>query len=110
MPAWSDNYSIVKHDNQKLDAAYEFINYTETPEWQAKFIAASGNSGTLDYKQASSPEAKSAGLTEDALGGTLIPFTKDGDTFFSKMKFGQTPENAGKRVEIWNEFKLGLGS
>jgi spermidine/putrescine-binding protein len=111
VPAWSDNYSIVKEGgSKKLDAAYQFINYTLTPDWQAKFVAASGNNGVLDFQQASSAAAKSAGLTPDALTSTLIPATKDGDAFFSKMRFGQTPENAGKRVEIWNEFKIGLGS
>ncbi len=111
VPAWSDNYSIVKEGgSKKLDAAYEFINYTQTLEWQAKFIAASGNSGILDYQQATSAEAESAGLTAEALNATLIPATKDGEAFFSKMVFGQTPEDPAKRVEIWNEFKLGLGS
>jgi spermidine/putrescine-binding protein len=111
VPAWSDNYSIVKEGgSKKLDAAYEFINYTETAEWQSKFIAASGNNGILDYEQATSALAKSAGLTDDVLNATLIPATKDGDKFFSKMTFGQTPEDAGKRVQLWNEFKLGLGS
>jgi spermidine/putrescine-binding protein len=111
VPAWSDNYSIVKEGGgKKLDAAYEFINYTMTPEWQTKFVTASGNNGILDYDQATSDDAKSAGLTDEVLSGTLIPATRDGDAFFSKMVFGQTPEDAGKRVEIWNEFKLGLGS
>ncbi|WP_164203374.1 ABC transporter substrate-binding protein [[Micrococcus luteus] ATCC 49442] len=111
VPAWSDNYSIVKEGGgKKLDAAYEFINYTMTPEWQAKFVTDSSNNGILDYAQATSDAAKSAGLTDEVLSGTLIPATRDGEAFFSKMVFGQTPEDAGKRVEIWNEFKLGLGS
>lgn len=111
VPAWSDNYAIIKGSgSKKLDSVYQFINYTLTPAWQAKFVAASGNSGILDYSQATSDQAKSEGLTDDVLAGTLIPATRDGDAFFSKMVFGQTPEDQGKRVNLWNEFKLGIGS
>ena len=72
-------------------------------------MAASGNSGTLDYGQATSADAVAAGLTEDKLNATLIPFTQQGDAFFSKMLFFQPVESLDKRVSVWNEFKLGLG-
>jgi spermidine/putrescine-binding protein len=107
VPAWSDNYSIIKHDNPKLDAIYKFINYTQTVSWQAEFIKRTGSAGILDYSQATSPEAKAAGLTPEALKASLIPATRDGDTFFSKMIFGKTPENQEKRLQMWNEFKIG---
>jgi spermidine/putrescine-binding protein len=110
VPAWSDNYAITKEGGaKKLDAVYEFINYTESLEWQARFVASSGNSGTLDYAQATSPEAQEAGLTEEKLNGTLIPFTQEGDAFFEKMLFFQPVEDLDRRVNLWNEFKLGLG-
>ena len=110
VPAWSDNYAITKEGGGKeLDAVYKFINYTESQKWQARFVAASGNSGTLDYGQATSADAVAAGLTEDKLNATLIPFTQQGDAFFSKMLFFQPVESLDKRVSVWNEFKLGLG-
>jgi spermidine/putrescine-binding protein len=111
VPAWSDNYSITKEGGaKKLDAAYEFINYTMTLPWQARFVANSGNNGILDYDQATSQEAQDAGLTQDVVDATLLPSTRDGDAFFSKMLFFQPVEDLDRRVELWNEFKLGLGS
>jgi len=110
VPAWSDSYAITKAGGaEKLDAVYEFINYTMTPQWQARFVAASGNSGILDYDQATTAEAQEQGLTQEKLDATLIPSTRDGDAFFSKMLFFQPVEDQDKRIELWNEFKLGLG-
>ena len=111
MPAWSDNLAITKEGGaNKLDAVYKFINYSLTPAWQARFIANSGNSGTLNYEQATTPEAKEEGLTPEKLEGTLIPATKAGDEFFEVLKFYQPVEDLPRRLEVWNEFKLGLGS
>jgi spermidine/putrescine-binding protein len=110
VPAWSDNYAITKEGGaKKLDSVYKFINYTMTEDWQARFVANSGNSGILDYDQATTPEAKKQGLTKEKLDATLIPSTRDGDAFFSKMLFFQPVEDQDKRIELWNEFKLGLG-
>ena len=110
VPAWSDNYAITSDGGGgKLDAVYKFINATLETKWQARFIAASGNSGTLNYDQATSPEAKAQGLTKEALAGTLIPATREGDAFFSKMLFYQPVEDLQARLDAWNEFKLGLG-
>lgn len=109
VPAWSDNYSITKAGAAKSDSVYKFINYTLETPWQARFIGASSNSGTLNLQQAQSPEAVEAGLTPEALEGTLIPATAAGDAFFSKMRFYQPVEDLNKRVELWNEFKLGIG-
>jgi spermidine/putrescine transport system substrate-binding protein len=111
VPAWSDNLAITKEGGaNKLDAVYRFINASLEPKWQARFIATSANSGTLNYEQATSPEAKKAGLNQAKLEETLIPATKAGDAFFSKMKFFQPVEDLEKRLNVWNEFKLGLGS
>ena len=100
--AWSDNYSITKQGGtKKLDAVYKFINYTNQVPWQAQFIANTLNSGNLSLKQAQSPEAAAAGLTPELL---------EGNAFFSKMRFFQTVEDLTKRVDMWNQFKLGLSS
>jgi spermidine/putrescine-binding protein len=110
MPAWSDNYSITKEGGEaKEDAIYEFMNKTLEPAWQARLIANSGNSGTLNYEQATTPEAKEEGLTKEKLEGTLIPETRKGDAFFDVLKFYQPVEDLDKRLELWNEFKLGIG-
>ena len=111
VPAWTDNYAITKQGGAtKLDSVYEFINYTESVTWQARFIAAGGNSGSLSLPQASSPDAVAAGLTPELLSTTLVPATASGDAFFSKLRFFQPVEDLGKRVDMWNEFKLGISS
>ena len=110
VPAWSDNYSITKAGAKKSDAVYKFINYTMTIPWQARFIAFSGNSGNLSLDQAKTPEAVAAGLNQEALDATLIPATADGDAFFKGMKFFQTVDDLNKRVDMWNQFKLGIAS
>jgi spermidine/putrescine-binding protein len=92
----------------KLDAVYQFINESLSLPWQARFIGSSGNSGTLNYDQASSEEAVNAGLSKDALDATLIPATRDGKAFFDKMIFFQAVENLQKRLDLWNQFKLGI--
>jgi spermidine/putrescine-binding protein len=110
VPAWSDNYSITKAGAKKADAAYKFIDYTLDIPWQARFIGTSSNSGTLSLDQAKSPAAVQAGLTPEALAGSLIPATATGEAFFSKMRFYQPVENLDQRINLWNEFKLGLGA
>jgi spermidine/putrescine-binding protein len=108
-PAWSDNMAITRRGGaKKLDAVYEFINESLSIPWQARFIATSGNSGTLNYPQATSAEAKHAGLKKGQLAATLIPATRDGKAFFDKMIFFQSVENLQKRLDLWNQFKLGI--
>jgi spermidine/putrescine-binding protein len=110
VPGWTDNYAITKGGAGKLDSVYKFINYTLTVPWQARFIVASGNSGALSLEQAKSAEAVKAGLNQEALDATLIPATASGDAFFSKLRFFEPVENLNKRVEMWNQFKLGITS
>jgi spermidine/putrescine transport system substrate-binding protein len=108
-PAWSDNMAITREGGaHKLDAVYEFINYSLSIPWQARFIATSGNSGTLNYAQATSAEARHAGLQSKQLAATLIPATRQGKAFFDKMIFFQSVENLQKRLDLWNKFKLGI--
>ncbi|OJU85028.1 MAG: hypothetical protein BGO11_04615 [Solirubrobacterales bacterium 70-9] len=110
VPAWSDNLAITKEGGgKKLAAVYKFIDASLAEKWQARFIGDSGNSGTLNYEQATSKEAEQAGLTAEKLEGTLIPATKAGEAFFSKMKFFKPVEDLEKRLQVWNEFKLGIG-
>jgi spermidine/putrescine transport system substrate-binding protein len=108
-PAWSDNMAITAQSGaKKLDAVYAFINESLSIPWQARFIATSGNSGTLNYDQATSAEAKHAGLQKKQLAPTLIPATRQGKEFFDKMIFFQSVENLQKRLDLWNQFKLGI--
>ncbi len=110
VPAWSDNLAITKQGGaKKLAAVYKFMDASLDTKWQARFIAKGGNSGTLNYEQATSPEAQAQGLTSAKLEGTLIPATKAGAAFFSKMRFFEPVENLEKRLKAWNEFKLGIG-
>ena len=109
VPAWSDNYAITKAGAAKSDSIYKFINYTLELPWQARFIGTTSNSGTLNLEQAQTPEAVAAGLSAEALEGSLIPATAAGDAFFAKMRFFQPVEDLSKRVDLWNQFKLGIG-
>jgi spermidine/putrescine-binding protein len=108
VPSWSDNYAITKAGEKKADAVYEFINHTLKLPWQARFIGETGGAGILDYEQATSAEARKNGLTEEALEMTLIPATQAGDDFFKSLVFFQDVEDLQKRLDLWNEFKLGL--
>jgi spermidine/putrescine-binding protein len=108
-PAWSDNASITKAGGgKKLDAVYQFINYELSIPWQARFVAASGNDGVLSYSQAVSKQAKAHGLSAKKLGVTLIPQTRD-PKFFPSLVFYQSTNVLQQELNIWNEFKLGIG-
>ena len=49
-----------------------------------------------------------AGLTSEKLDVTLIPQTQSGEEFFSAMVFFQAVEDLERRIETWDEFKLGI--
>jgi spermidine/putrescine-binding protein len=109
VPAWSDNATITKKGGgKKLDAVYAFINYCLSVPWQARFIATSANNGTLDYGQATSQPALKAGLTKKKLNLSLIPQTRD-KHFFPSLVFYQSTNRLQEELDIWNEFKLGVG-
>ena len=110
VPAWSDNYSITKGGAKKADSVYKFINYTMEVPWQARFIAATGNSGSLSLQQAQSPDAVKSGLTPDLLNASLIPATAGGEEFFKGLKFFQSVEDLSKRIDVWNQFRLGMAT
>ena len=108
--AWSDNMVITKGSGaQKLDLVYDFMNYSLSVPWQARFASTSGNTGILSYEEATSPEAQKAGMTKEALATTLIPYLKEGPSLFEKLHLGQEIPNLDEWLNMWNEFKLGLG-
>lgn len=110
-PAWTDNYAITKEGGaNKLDAVYQFINDTLTIPWMARLTAVTGNSGVLSYDQATSEEAVAAGLTEEKLAVSLLPATQAGDEFFSRMVVYKAVEDLDRRIQTWDEFKLGIGT
>ena len=80
MPAWSDNLAITNRKRrEQRSRRLQVHQQVLEPGWQARFIANSGNSGTLNYEQATTKEAKEQGLTPEKLEGTLIPATRAGD-------------------------------
>lgn len=109
-PAWSDNAALTKAGAEKADIVYPFVNATMQVPWQARFSATTGNSGILSYEEATSPAAKKAGLDAKALDYTLIPQARSGPEFFDSLVFYETVEDIQRRLDIWNEFKLGIGS
>ena len=101
-PAWSDNASITAAGGgKKLDAVYAFIDYELSVPWQARFIAASGNNGTLSNDQATAADAVAAGLTADKLAATLIPSTKD-PGFFPALVFYKATNVLQKQLDVAN--------
>jgi spermidine/putrescine transport system substrate-binding protein len=106
--AWSDNYVLTKAGDKKAALAYDFMNYTLTVPWQARFAAETSNTGILTLEEATSPAAVKAGLTKKALATTLLPYTAAGPAFFEKIKLLQRVPNVEQWLEAWNEFKTGL--
>jgi spermidine/putrescine-binding protein len=105
VPAWSDNATITAQGGaNKLDCVYDFIDANIQPGWQARFTKETGGTGTLSYDQ-----AIEEGLTDEELAVTLIPQTQLGDAFFESMVFFKQVEDLDARLELWNEFKLGIG-
>ena len=109
-PTWSDNYTITKASGaKKLDLVHDFINYTLSVPWQARFIATSANTGNISLSLARSQEAIKAGLTPKKLNATLQPYTAGGASFFRKLSLLRRVPNLDDWLNAWNEFKLGLG-
>ncbi len=106
--AWSDNYSMTKAGEEKAALCYDFINYTLSVPWQARFAAESSNTGVLTLKEAESKEAVEAGLTKQKLEATLLPYTAGGPEFFDKLKLLKRVPNLEEWLNLWNEFKIGL--
>jgi spermidine/putrescine transport system substrate-binding protein len=98
--AWIDCAALTP-TGVKRQIVYDFVNEMLTPQWQARFIAKSGNNGILDLDTATK-----AGVPEDKLKRTNIPDMKDPE-FWKKMVFFQNPEDVDRRLEIWNAFKAG---
>lgn len=106
--AWSDNYVMTNAGADKAPLCYDFINYTLSIPWQARFAADTSNTSVLTYEDATSPEAKKAGLDEAALDRTLLPLTAEGEEFFAKLKLLRRVPNLDEWLDAWNEFKTGL--
>jgi spermidine/putrescine-binding protein len=107
-PAWSDNYAITTGGEKKLDLVYDFINYTLSVPWQARFIAATANTGILSPELAKSDEAVKAGLNKKAYDATLLPLAEQGDQLAQQLKLLRRVPNVKEWLDIWNEFKSGL--
>ena len=106
--AWSDNYAMTKAGEQKAALCYDFMNYTLSVPWQARFAAESSNTGVLTLQEAKSPEAVKAGLNKKALDRTLLPLTAGGTEFFESLKLLKRVPNLEEWLNLWNEFKIGL--
>lgn len=106
--AWSDNYALTHAGEEKAALCYDFINYTLSIPWQARFIAQSTNTGVISLEVAESPEATKAGLNKKAIDATLLPSTAEGPALFEKLKLLQRVPNLEEWLNLWNEFKIGL--
>jgi spermidine/putrescine-binding protein len=106
VPAWSDNAAITKEGGgNKLDACYEFINEGLSLPWMKRLQLEYVGNTPMSYDT-----ARSAGLTDADLSKTLIPLSREGDDFFNKLKFFKTANEEDRRLQMWDEFKLGIGS
>lgn len=106
--AWSDNYTMTQAGADKAALCYDFINYTLSIPWQARFAAETANTSVLTLEEAESPEAKKAGLSTEALNNTLLPLTAEGEEFFAKLKLLRRVPNLDEWLDAWNQFKTGL--
>jgi len=106
--AWSDNYAMTQAGEQKAALCYDFINYTLSIPWQARYAGETSNTGVLTLAEAESPEAVKAGLDKQALDRTLLPLTAQGEEFFSRLKLLKRVPNLEQWLNLWNEFKIGL--
>lgn len=105
--SWSDNYSMTKAGQEKAALCYDFINYTLSVEWQARFAAVSTNTPILSLELATSDEAVKAGLDRQAFARTLLPLTEDASQV-ERLKLLRRVPNVEQWLELWNEFKSGL--
>ncbi|MEZ5078015.1 MAG: extracellular solute-binding protein [Solirubrobacterales bacterium] len=105
---WTDNYALTKAGEQKAALCYDFINYTLSVPWQARFAAETSNTSVLTLEEAESEEAVEAGLDKKALDATLLPLTSGGEEFFSNLKVLKRVPNLEEWLNLWNEFKTGL--
>lgn len=105
---WTDNYAMTKAGEKKAALCYDFINYTLSIPWQARFAAETSNTSVLSLEEAESKEAVEAGLNKKALDSTLLPLTAEGEAFFSKLKVLKRVPNLEEWLNLWNEFKTGL--
>jgi spermidine/putrescine-binding protein len=110
--AWADNYAVTKaggaRSPQELACVYKFMNYTYALPWQYRLLAQEGQPGILNYAQATSSEAKAHGVTKHAVDLTLIPDTRKGAAFYSKLAWLQRYPNVQEMLTIWDKFKLGI--
>jgi spermidine/putrescine transport system substrate-binding protein len=107
-PAWSDNYAVTVAGAKKADLVYDFINYTMSVPWQARFIAATANSGSFSPQLAKSSAATKAGLDDKAYKATLLPLAEQGAALSQQLKLLKRVPNVKEWLEIWNDFKSGL--
>ena len=111
--AWADNYAITKEGGarspEELACVYKFMDYTYTLAWQYRLLAEENQPGILNYEQATSPEAKASGVTKDDVYLTLIPDTRSGNAFYSKLVWLDQYPDVQEMLDIWNEFKLDIG-
>lgn len=98
-PSWVDNACLSTAGDR--DEVYQFIDYTMTPEWQAKFIQFSANNGILSLES-----ARAAGIPDDFLAKTHI-IDQESDTFWKSVRFFQPVEDFDRRLALWNDFKAG---
>jgi spermidine/putrescine-binding protein len=110
--AWADNYAVTKaggaRSPQELACVYKFMNYTYALPWQYRLLAQEGQPGILNYAQATSSEAKAHGVTKHGVDLTLIPDTRKGAAFYSKLAWLKRYPNVQEMLNIWDKFKLGI--
>jgi spermidine/putrescine-binding protein len=104
VPAWSDNVAITKDGGgNKLDTVYEFVNESFSIPWLKRLQQAFVGNVPLSYQAATK-----AGLSGAELEKTLLPYSKD-PSFFENLKFFKEANDPDRRLQQWNEFKLGIG-
>lgn len=89
---WADSWMLSK-DSPNLDCAYQWMDYTISPEVQKQVI---------DVTAYSPANVKTAALLAPDVAAQLHI---NDPAYFNSIKFWRTPENYDAWVKTWNEIK-----
>lgn len=98
-PSWIEGTYVTPKGQR--DSVYKFLNDTMSVPWQARFMQETGSNGVL-----TAAAAREAGLSDEFLETTDV-LNADSPELKENLKFMRDPEDAERRIQIWNDFLAG---
>ena len=98
-PSWIEGTYVTPKGQR--DSVYKFLNDTMSLEWQSRFMSETGSNGVLTAEV-----ARQAGLSDEFLAGTDV-LNADSPELKENLVFMRDPEDAERRIQIWNDFLAG---